>query len=136
MGFEKFGRVSFTAQTKVAEFVDYLEKGELVASHCTNCGARFFPPRADCFNCLSDKMEYEAISGEGTVLSYTSVNYGPTGFENDVPYTLVVADFGGIKVFGRMSNSVPVEDYKVGMLVKPASVQLDNGQISYEFIKA
>ena len=48
MGFERFGRISFTAQTKVAAFVEYLEKGEVVASRCPTCGARYFPPRADC----------------------------------------------------------------------------------------
>ena len=136
MGFEKFGRVSFTSQTKVAPFVDYLEKGKVVASHCAQCGTRYFPPRADCYVCLSDNLEFEEISGTGSLVSFTTANYAPTGFEEDVPYTLALVDFNGVKVFGRMSKDVPVEELAVGMAVRPVTVQLSGGQVSYEFTKA
>lgn len=136
MGFERFGRVSFTSQTKVAAFVDYLEKGEVVASRCTRCGARYFPPRADCYRCLSDKMAFEPIKGSGRLLSFTTANYAPTGFEADVPYTLALAEFDGVKVFGRVSREVPVEELAVGLPVRLNVVQLPNGQLTYEFVKA
>ena len=58
MGFEKFGQISFTSQTKAGEFVEYLEKGELRGTKCRSCGRVFFPPRADCSFCLSDDMEF------------------------------------------------------------------------------
>ncbi|MBC7334754.1 MAG: OB-fold domain-containing protein [Clostridia bacterium] len=136
MGFEKFGRVSFTAQTKVAGFVEQLEKGEVAASRCTRCGARYFPPRADCYQCLGGEVVFEPVRGTGRLISFTTANYAPTGFEADVPYTLALADFDGLKVFGRMSREVPPQELAVGLAVNLAVVRLPDGQLTYEFIKA
>ncbi|MBF7082521.1 Zn-ribbon domain-containing OB-fold protein [Desulfallas sp. Bu1-1] len=133
MGFEKFGRISFTSQTKVSEFVDYLEQGELRATRCRCCEKVFFPPRADCASCLGGDMEWVGFNGCGTLVSFTVVNYAPTGFEGDVPYTLALADFNGIKVFGRLSSKLSMNEIKVGMKVKIDVITLPGGQITYQF---
>lgn len=133
MGFEKFGQVSFTSQTKAEAFVEYLDKGELRATCCRECGRTFFPPRADCSWCLSSNMEWVKIEGNGKLLSFTNVNYGPTGFESDVPYVLALVDFNGVKVFGRLSKDVPEEQITVGMTVKAETMTLFNDQLSYIF---
>ena len=136
MGFEKFGQISFTAQSKIGgAFVDYLEKGELRATKCKECGEIFFPPRADCSKCLSEDMEWILIEGAGDLVSFTKVHYGPTGFETDVPYILALADFNGIRVFGRFNKGIPEEQIKVGMQVKAETINID-GQLSYEFLLA
>ena len=46
--FKKFGTVSFTATTKVNDFIDFLEQGKVMGTLCRGCGLKFFPPRADC----------------------------------------------------------------------------------------
>jgi uncharacterized OB-fold protein len=134
MGFEKFGRVSFTAQTKAGAFVEYLEKGELRGTRCRSCGRVYFPPRADCSFCLSSDMEWFKVEGQGSLVSFTRVNYGPTGFESDVPYILALVDFNGTRVFGRLGKDVPEEQIAVGMIVKAVTSTLPGGQISYEFL--
>jgi uncharacterized OB-fold protein len=136
MGFERFGSKSFTSQAKVAEFVDYLDKGELTYTKCRTCSQAYFPPRADCANCLGNDMEWVAIKGNGTIATFTHTMYAPTGFEAEAPYTIVVAEFGEVKVLGRMSKSVPVETLSVGMPVKVEIVKLPNGQVTYEFLPA
>lgn len=136
MGFEKFGRISFASQTRVSEFVDHLERGELKATRCRGCGKVFFPPRADCASCLGGDMEWVGIGGSGRLVSYTVANYAPTGFEDDVPYTLALADFDGIKVFGRISADAPPDRIRVGMAVKIQVVTLPGGQITYQFSPA
>ncbi|MCL6610727.1 MAG: Zn-ribbon domain-containing OB-fold protein [Peptococcaceae bacterium] len=135
MGFEKFGRISFTSQTKLSAFVDYLEKGELRATKCKQCGKVFFPPRADCDACLGSDMEWVKIEGTGKLVSFTEAQYAPTGFEADVPYTLALADFDGVRVFGRMSRDVPLDGMKVGMAVKAEVVAMPDGQLTYQFIR-
>lgn len=135
MGFEKFGRKSFASQTKVESFVDYLEKGELRGTQCKSCGKQFFPPRADCVGCLGNDMDWFKVEGVGTLISFTRAGFAPTGFEADVPYTLAMADFNGIKVFGRLSNSISAEEVNVGMPLKTMISTLPDGQITYEFIK-
>lgn len=136
MGFEKFGQVSFTAQAKVGAFVDYLEKGELRGTKCSKCGETFFPPRAECSKCLSEDMEWIKIEGSGSLVSFTKVNYGPTGFETDVPYILALVDFDGIQVFGRFSKEVSEEQLAVGLPVKAETITLAGGQVSYQFLPA
>lgn len=136
MGFEKFGRISFASQTKVVDFIDYLEKGELAATKCLECGRIFFPPRSDCPWCPDSSVEWFKIEGTGKLATFTKVHYGPTGFEDDTPYTLAVADFNGIKVFGRISKELAEEDTTVGMDLKAVTVTLPGGQLSYELVPA
>lgn len=136
MGFERFGSKSFTAQAKVGEFVDHLDKGELAYTKCRTCSEAYFPPRADCANCLGEDMEWTPIKGNGTIKTFTHTMYAPTGFEADAPYTIVVAEFGEIKVLGRMNKSVPVDSLSVGMPVQVKVVNLPDGQVTYEFLPA
>lgn len=134
MGFEKFGRKSFTSQTKAEPFVEYLQNGEIRGTKCKSCGKEYFPPRADCAGCLGSDMEWFNIDGEGRLISFTRAGYAPTGFEADVPYTLALADFNGTKVFGRLGRSVEVEKLAVGASLKLAVNTLENGQLIYEFL--
>jgi len=136
MGFEKFGRVSFTSQTKAGPFVDYLEKEGLYATKCRVCERTFFPPRADCASCMSSDMAWLKVEGNGKLLSFTRACFGPTGFEDDVPYVLAVADFNKLKVFGRFNEDFPEDQLSIGMEVKVQTISLPDGQISYEFIPA
>jgi len=137
MGFEKFGTVSFTTETKAADFVTYLEQGKVMTTRCKKCGTSYFPPKLDCPKCSSSEVEWFEIEGNGNLLTYAVVNYGPTGFENDAPYTLAIADFpGDLRVFGRLSEDIKESDVKIGMAVKVAPVKLSDDRISYNFQKA
>jgi uncharacterized OB-fold protein len=135
MGFEKFGIVSFTTETKASDFVSYLEKGQVMATRCRKCGTSYFPPRLDCSKCLGSEVEWFEIKENGKLVTYTVVNYGPTGFENDAPYTLAIADFDGVRVFGRLSKSIKESDIKPGMMLKVVPVKLPSDRIGYEFQK-
>jgi uncharacterized OB-fold protein len=136
MGLENFGIVSFTTETKAADFVTYLENGRVMATRCRKCGISYFPPRLDCAKCLGTDVEWFEIKGNGKLVTYTTVNYGPTGFENDAPYTLAIADFDGLRVFGRLSKNIRESDIKVGMMLKVVATKLPGGRIGYEFQKA
>ncbi len=138
MGIENFGKVAFTTETKAAEFVSYLEKGQVMATKCKKCGTVTFPPKMDCPSCMSSEVEWVEVTKPGKLATYTLVTYGPTGFEDDQPYTLGLADFGDFKMFGRICPDLaktPAE-IKVGMAVKVAATKLANGHVAYEFQKA
>jgi uncharacterized OB-fold protein len=133
MGFEKFGVVSFTSDAKVSPFVDYLEKGKFMTTRCKQCGKTYFPPKADCPKCLSSDVEWLEINSIGTLQTFTVVLYGPTGFEDDAPYTLGIAEFDeGVRILGRVSKAISPVDIKVGMKVKLTPVKLANGHFIYE----
>jgi len=137
MGFEQFGVVSFTGTTKADQFVEFLKSDELRGTVCMRCGAKFFPPRSDCDACLGDDMEWYAIAGEGTLITFTKAMYAPAGFEKDAPYVLGVAEFpDGTKVFGRMDKALSDDAIKPGMKVKIRTVNLEDDRISYELSAA
>ena len=136
MGFEKFGRKSFTKATKTAKFVDLLEEGKIAGTVCKKCGAKYFPPRADCAACLSGEMEWFEMPSRGTLETFTTAYYAPFGFEADPPYTMGVVDFAdGLKLFARIAKGLKPEDISVGMGVAIKPVTYDDGQISFEITK-
>lgn len=134
--FKKFGTVSFTSISKVNDFIDYMEKGKVMYTRCKDCGLVFFPPRADCYQCLTSNMEWLEVSGNGKLISYSKLEYAPVGFGDDLPYSIALLDYGNYKVFGRIANGIPDEKIQVGMEMKTEVNNLPNGQLNYVFHKA
>ena len=84
-----------------------------------------------CADCLPADVEWFELSGKGKLVTCT------TGFENDTPYILALAEFaGGVRVFGRLDKQIAENEIKVGMDVKLVPVKLPDERISYEFKKA
>ncbi len=136
MGFEKFGRKSFTAMTKTAKFVDLLAEGKIEGTVCRECGTRFFPPRADCSKCYSKNMDWFEMPRKGKLETFTTAYYAPFGFEGDPPYSMGVVDFGnGLKLFARIEKGVKPEEVKVGMDVIVRPIKYDDNQLSFEIAK-
>ena len=133
--FKKFGTVSFTAVTKVNDFIGYLEEGQVAGTQCTKCGQKFFPPRADCYACPGEPVEWFVVQGSGKLESFSELMYAPIGFGEDLPYAIAVLDYGDFKVFGRIGE-VPFEDVKIGMEMVARVNQLPNGNLNYVFEKA
>jgi len=133
MGFERFGVVCHTKDAKVSEFIDWLERGKVMATRCRRCQTVYFPPKVDCPRCLVEDMEWVEISGqEGELLSYTVVHYGPAGFEDKAPYTMGLAQFPpGVKVLALLPRDLPEDQLRVGMKVKVVPVKLPPDRISY-----
>ena len=133
--FKIFGTVSFTSITKVNDFAGYLEKDRVMGTRCLDCGAVFFPPRADCCKCLSSHMDWFEVSGSGKLVTFSLLKYGPVGFEDDLPYSIALLDYGDFKVFGRIAGDVPREEIKCGMRMKTVVNRVSNGQLNYVFRK-
>ena len=131
--FEKFGTVSFTKTTRVNDFIDYLENGQVMASRCKLCGQKFFPPRADCCQCISSDMDWCEVNGIGKLVSFSRLNYAPIGFESDLPYCIALIDYGDFRVFGRIDNKLDIAAIKIGMSMVTVVNKLQNGQLNYIF---
>jgi uncharacterized OB-fold protein len=134
VGFENFGTVTFTTEAKTADFIKYLESGKVMATRCKQCGKTYFPPRLDCPDCISSEVEWFEIK-KGKLLTYTVVNYGPSGFEADAPYTLALGEFDGVQILARLSREIKESDIKVGMDLTVSPVKLPNDRLAYEFKK-
>ena len=134
--FKKFGTVSFTSISKVNEFIHHMENGKVSGTRCNSCDISFFPPRADCCQCFSSDMEWFDIQGAGRLITFSTLKFGPAGFEEEIPYSTAVLDYGNFRIFGRISKEIPETDIEIGMELKPAVITLSSGQLTYEFQKA
>ena len=134
--FSKFGTVSFTSISKVNDFIDYLVQGKVMGTRCKKCGIMHFPPVADCAECLASDVEWFQVTGTGKLISFSKLTYGPVGFEEDLPYSVALLDYGDYKVFGRIDKGIPDEALSIGLAMKTEAVTLPNGQLSYVFTKA
>jgi hypothetical protein len=78
-------------------------------------------------------VEWFEVTSPGTLLTFTEVGYGPSGFENEAPYTLGIAEFPeGVRVLARVSKDVDPKDIKMGMKVKLTPIKLEGDRVSYE----
>jgi len=138
VGFEKFGKINYAAETKVKDFVDYLQKGKIQATQCRTCKKVYFPPRMDCSNCLSsDNMNWKEIENEWTLITYTIAHFAPAGFEEDTPYILAIAESSeGLKTLARLSKDLSEDCIKLGTKLKLVSVKLPQDKTVYEFTSA
>ena len=63
-------------------FWDAARQGTLLVKHCTACGETHWYPRALCPFCGSDRTEWKAASGRGTIYSYSVFRRAP------IPYAI------------------------------------------------
>jgi uncharacterized OB-fold protein len=118
MGFERFGKVSFAPFTKVTQFVDFLDEGKIKGTICKGCGTFHFPPRGDCVMCPSSDVEWKEISGQGKLVTYTTIHAAPQGFEDAKPYTLAMVDLEeGGRALG-WTEGLNEDDLSIGMALK------------------
>lgn len=136
MSFGKFGKISYISETKVADFVKFLDEGKIMATRCSKCGKLYFPPRADCPEDLSTDMAWEELSGRCKLLTYTTAHFAPTGFEDELPYTIALAQCEeGVKVYALLSKDINEKEIHIGMELQLTPLRLPNGKITYELKK-
>jgi uncharacterized OB-fold protein len=117
--FSWFGKVSFVPYSKVQDFAVHLKDGRLMGTVCKSCGYSTFPPRADCPECMSGEFEFKEWSGKGTIYTLTKIDAAPTGFEDEVPYTVAVVDLeDGGRLLGWIGETISESDAKIGLDVQ------------------
>lgn len=135
MSFGRFGKVNYVAETKLQDFMKYLEQGKIMGTRCKNCNRVYFPPRADC-DCMLGETEWIELSGNCRLITYTTVHFAPASFRYDVPYVLGVAQFKeGPTVFAPLSKDIKEEEIKIGMPLKLVPLKLSGDKTIYELRK-
>lgn len=80
---------------------------ELRLQYCQDCQQFFFYPRILCPRCLGDHVDWQTLSGKGTLLTYVINQLPAPGFEQDVPYVIAIVKLA--EGPHLMSNIVGVE---------------------------
>lgn len=129
------------AQTKVNRFADELAAGKFMATVCKKCGKKYYPPLADCSNCMQSDMEWKQIGNEGTLVTFTKIYVPPEHFAarqplmpfssiqfEPCPIGLVEVE-GGLKIMGWIPK-VDINKIRVGMKMKASSFTLPDGKLT------
>jgi len=98
--------------------------GELLIIRCTSCGYWIHPPTPRCPQCLSDSVEPQAVSGRGTVYSYT-INRQAWVPGLEVPFVIAMVELDEQPGLRLMTNIVdcPTDEVEIGMPVEVAFVE-------------
>lgn len=120
--------------SKTLKFWEGLKEGKIYATKCTKCGRIYFPPAADCPDCMQSDMEWVELSKEAEIETYTHVVIRPTTFSQYKPYTVAIGKLAeGVKVLAWLTG-FKLSQIKVGMKVKLNSKVSQEGEATYEFV--
>jgi len=122
--------------SKTLKFWEGLKQGKVYATKCCKCDKPYFPPSADCPECLSSEMEWVELGGEAEIETFTHVVVRPTSFCQYKPYTVAIGKLkDGVKVLAWLTG-FKLSQIKVGMKVKLVAKVDAEGNASYEFVPA
>lgn len=121
--------------SKTLQFWEALKQGKILATKCRKCGKLYFPPTADCSNCLSSDMEWVELSNEATIETFTYVVVRPTTFQQEKPYTVAIGRLKeGVRVLAWLMG-FKLSEVKVGMKAKLVAKLTHEGRPTYEFTR-
>jgi hypothetical protein len=96
-------------------FFDALAAGRFEIQKCADCAQHVFYPRVICPHCGSDRLDWIAPSGRGTVYSTTVVRRKPA---DGGDYNVCLVDLAeGVRMMSRVAGIAP-PDVRIGMAVK------------------
>jgi len=76
-----------------APFWNAARERRLVIQRCAECGYYNHPPRAFCDACLSQRLAFEPVTGNGTVHTFTVMHQRDVaGFEHEAPFINIVIE--------------------------------------------
>jgi len=128
-------------QTKVARFAKDLSEGKIMATLCKRCGRRYYPPRADCADCMGTEMEWKQIKSVGRLVTFTKIYVPPEHFairQPLMPFSSVqfepcpigileVED--SLRIMGWMPK-IALNKIEMGMKMKAIGQVLQDGKIT------
>lgn len=121
----------------IGRFFEGLREGKLLATRCGRCGAKYFPPQADCPNCGAGEVEWFEVSGRGRLLTYTVINVKPESYSKHPDYAVGVARLEeGFNVVAWIN----CEDYRKLRRGMPVRVEVrrreEEGLLTYYIVPA
>jgi uncharacterized OB-fold protein len=120
--------------SRTLKFWEGLKEGKIYATKCTKCGRLYFPPSADCPDCLHSDMQWNELSNEAEIETFTHVVIRPTSFSQYKPYTVAIGKLNeGVKVLAWLTG-FKLSQIKVGLKVKLIGKVSPEGNPTYEFV--
>ena len=104
-----------------APYWDAAQRGELRMQRCSDCGHIRFPPALLCPQCLSERSEWERLSGRGSVYSWIVIHQSQhPAFNADTPYNVAIVELEEGPRLHTNLVECKNEDIHIGMPVEVA----------------
>jgi len=106
--------------------------GVLLVQRCSACSRSQFPPLRRCTSCLSEEVEWVAVTGQGSIISWTQIRRPVASqFAELVPLTVCLVELAdGVRMVGNLvpepGHSVDHVDL-VGLHVKVVFDEVQDG---------
>jgi uncharacterized OB-fold protein len=119
-----------------APFWDGLRHHEIRILRCGECRTFVHPPQASCPKCLSLDLSAEAVSGRGTVYSFTVVNreFAPGIRPPYVAALVELVEQDGLRLVTNLVN-VTIADVRIGMPVRVVFFDLEGEDVTLAFFE-
>ena len=88
-------------------------KGKLLGLRCRQCNSVTAPPKMACQECGGIELDVEELSKQGEIVTFSVVNVGPEGRENEAPYIIVLVQLN--EGPWLMGNLIEIEPAKATM---------------------
>lgn len=110
MGPRILGRTETSPET--TGYWEGVDQDELRLKHCRDCGRFLHPRRIACSNCASLDLEWQRVSGQGRVYTFSQVFRAPVPeMTASVPYYVGMVELDeGVVLFTRL---IPESDAQV-----------------------
>ena len=125
---DRQGRPLPVADDLSQPFWEAAKQQRLVVQRCRECGYFNHPPRPACDACQSQQLQFEPVSGQGTIYSFTVMHQpNVAGFENQIPYINILVELEEQPLLFMVSN-LPASDLdkiKIGGQVEVSFEEVD-----------
>lgn len=106
-------------------------KGELRIQKCNVCGHRPWPVVAKCEQCGSDKLEFQPVSGKGSLASWCTFERPYYGDMMPVPYDTIIVELEEGPWFISNPSGFANNEATLGMPVKVAFIDCEDQHGQY-----
>jgi uncharacterized OB-fold protein len=108
----------------VKDYLAALRENRLLGLKCRQCGFITAPPRLSCRQCAAQDSELTELSGQGKIVTFTSI-YVPThNRQGKTPYLVVMVELAeGPWIMGNLHG---VEAATAGLELIGRTVRMDN----------
>lgn len=99
---------------ETAPFWDAAAVGILKIQKCGGCDEHIFYPRLICPTCMSDRLEWVAVSARARIHALTVVHRAAAPFRDDLPFAVAIVELEeGPRMMTRVLTDTP-EALRIG----------------------
>ena len=111
------------------KFIKSANAGKISANKCLRCGHIMLETIYYCEKCFGDKFEPIEFEGTGNIVTYTTQDVAPEGFEDTESYAWVVfkVDNAPFRTSGFLPGVKSAKDLSIGTKVKVAGFNPKHG---------